>query len=273
MAVRNPVNAMVDVEEEAITNFPQSLQCDETQSATEATGTQSQYVTEPVTTQTAEAEIHIYSNDDTSTCSDEDEEAQHHQYASAAPPPVPDDDDDDGNPGQETTGYSTEMVQEDDSTSQIESGDDHKPYGIAAANVVYQATAVHHSLSHGNPTAVQQSLSHGNPTTVQQSLSYDNPTAARQSLSYGNPTAVQQSLSHDYPTTVQQSLSYDNSTAARQSLSYDNPAANYSVANANDVEMDSHLPTNTLYGQQSASACPAEAAVNPLYGKGLASAQ
>eukprot|EP00058_Branchiostoma_floridae_P018856 XP_002604345.1 hypothetical protein BRAFLDRAFT_85435 [Branchiostoma floridae] len=261
MAVRNPVNAMVDVEEEAITNFPQSLQCDETQSAAEATGSQSQYVTEPVTTHTAEAEIHIYSNDDTSIYSDDDEEAIHHQYASAAPPPVPDDDDDDSNPGQETTGYSTEMVQEDDSTSQMESGDDINPYGIAAANVVYQATAVHHSLSHGNPTAVQQSLSYCNPTAVQQSLSYDNPTAVQQSLSYGNPTAVQQSLS------------YDNPTAARQSLSYDNPATNYSVANANDVEMDSHLPTNTLYGEQSASASPAEAAVNPLYGGGPASAQ
>eukprot|EP00058_Branchiostoma_floridae_P018843 XP_002604332.1 hypothetical protein BRAFLDRAFT_88622 [Branchiostoma floridae] len=239
MAVSVSVDTVFDEEEEANTNTnpPQSSHCDETQSATEATGT-SHYVTETVTTQTAEAEIHIYSNDDTSIYSDDDEETPHHQYASAAPPPVPDYDDDGSNPGQETTGYSTEMVQEDDSTSQMESGDEHiKPYGTAAANAVYQATAIH-----------QISLSHGNATAVQESLPYNNPTVVQQSLTYNNPTAVQQSLYHR------------------------NPATNYSIANANDVETDTHLPTNTLYGQQSASASPlAEADVNPLYGSGPAS--
>eukprot|EP00058_Branchiostoma_floridae_P013856 XP_002599344.1 hypothetical protein BRAFLDRAFT_64303 [Branchiostoma floridae] len=241
MAARNPVNAMVDVveeEENTDANLPQSLPRDETQSATatEATGT-CQCVTETDTTHTTEADIHVYSNDDTSADSDEDEEAPHHQYASAAPPPVPDIDDDDGNPGQETAGYSTtEMVQEEHSTSQNESGDEDKPYGIAAANVVYQATAVHQSLSHGNPTicetpsydtptciAVQESLSHGNPTDVCESLSYDTPTVAQQSMSYGNPTctAVQQTLSYSNPNAVQQSLSYVNPTAVQQSMSYD----------------------------------------------------
>eukprot|EP00058_Branchiostoma_floridae_P018842 XP_002604331.1 hypothetical protein BRAFLDRAFT_88621 [Branchiostoma floridae] len=76
MTVRNPVNAMVDAEEEANTNasFPQSLQCDEAQTVAEATGT-SQGRTEPVTsgaTHTAEAEIHIYNNDDTHTYRDDD---------------------------------------------------------------------------------------------------------------------------------------------------------------------------------------------------------
>ncbi|CAH1264295.1 Hypp2930 [Branchiostoma lanceolatum] len=122
----------VDKEEGAKTdtNFPNSLQSDETQPAAGAT-------------HTAQAGVHYYSNGDTPVHSeDDDDEVLDHQYASAAPPPVPLYDDNGDDPRQEAARHSAETGQTEQSASKIvdtdESGDGHEPYGIAATNPVYE---------------------------------------------------------------------------------------------------------------------------------------
>ncbi|CAH1263964.1 Hypp2809 [Branchiostoma lanceolatum] len=169
MAVCISVDTVAELEEgaETNTNFPQSLPCHETQSTPEAT-TSFEGMTESgnaCATQVAQAEVHHYSNEDVSVHSDEDdEEVLHHQYASAAPPSVPVDDDNDDSPRRE----SAEMGSTDQSTSQIvdtvhEPGEEHEPYGIAAANAVYQATDyVHYNLSLGNPATLNQCYANAN---------------------------------------------------------------------------------------------------------------
>ncbi|KAI8494638.1 hypothetical protein Bbelb_278640 [Branchiostoma belcheri] len=141
---------MTDIDKEAKTdNSPQNMRCDEAQSArTEALQSTSRLhcVTESISAGTTQAEIHHYCNDD--------EEVLHHQYASAAPPPVPGYVGNDVTQAQETARHSAGTGAAEQTTSQIndtESGDEDVPYGIAAANTVYQAISENNGHFSGNP--------------------------------------------------------------------------------------------------------------------------
>ncbi|KAI8494633.1 hypothetical protein Bbelb_278590 [Branchiostoma belcheri] len=176
---------MTIIDKEAKTDdSPQNMRCDEAQSArTEALQSTSRFhcVTESISAGTTQAEIHHYCNDndskilhhqnassapppipvyddnvDTSLRSEDpnDEEVLHHQYASAAPPPVPAYVGNDVTPAQETARHSAGTGAAEQTTSQIdgtESGDEDVPYGIAAANTVYQAISENNGHFSGNP--------------------------------------------------------------------------------------------------------------------------
>eukprot|EP00058_Branchiostoma_floridae_P020868 XP_002606358.1 hypothetical protein BRAFLDRAFT_67601 [Branchiostoma floridae] len=78
---------------------------------------------------TTEAQVHHYDNDD---ALDADEEVQYHQYASAAPPPLP--------VCEETVAQGIEAVSEQPAfhLGNTETGEEEMPYGVAAANSLYQ---------------------------------------------------------------------------------------------------------------------------------------
>ncbi|KAI8516650.1 hypothetical protein Bbelb_052310 [Branchiostoma belcheri] len=177
------VNMTIIDKEAKTNNSPQTMRCDEARSArTEALQSTSRFqcVSESISAGTTQAEIHHYCNDNeevlhhqnasaapppvpvyddndgTSLRSEDpaDEEVLHHKYASAAPPPVPVYDDNDGTPAQETARHSTGTGAAEQTTSQIddtESGDEDVPYGIAAANTVYQAISENNGHFSGNP--------------------------------------------------------------------------------------------------------------------------
>eukprot|EP00058_Branchiostoma_floridae_P016974 XP_002602462.1 hypothetical protein BRAFLDRAFT_63449 [Branchiostoma floridae] len=91
------------------------------------------YVTEAHQADTngvAEAEVYHYDNDD---ASDADEEAQYHQYDSAAPPPLP---------VYEETAPKVLVEEESDQPAfhigNAETDEEEMPYGVAAANSLYQ---------------------------------------------------------------------------------------------------------------------------------------
>ncbi|KAI8494636.1 hypothetical protein Bbelb_278620 [Branchiostoma belcheri] len=175
---------MTIIDKEAKTdNSPQNMRCDEAQSArTEALQSTSRfnYVTESISAGTTLAEIHHYCNDNeevlhrqnasaapppipvyddnvyTSLRSEDpnDDDVLHHQYASAAPPPVPAYVGNDVTPAQETARHSAGTGAAEQTTSQIdgtESNDEDVPYGIAAANTVYQAISENNGHFSGNP--------------------------------------------------------------------------------------------------------------------------
>ncbi|CAH1266248.1 Hypp3327 [Branchiostoma lanceolatum] len=105
----------------------------------------SQGVTETAvadTTLTTQAEIHQYSNEDTSVHSGDTEEGQDHRHASAAPsrPPVCDDE---GSSSPGATGHSVNSDPLEAAAGQpasqiedIESDEEERPYGIATENEV-----------------------------------------------------------------------------------------------------------------------------------------
>ncbi|CAH1233900.1 LGR4 [Branchiostoma lanceolatum] len=85
---------------------------------------------------TTEAQVHHYDNDDEA---DADDEVQNHHYASAAPPPLP------AYEGTAAQAVATDMLEElrvsEQPAFQIgnaENGEEEMPYGVAAANSLYQ---------------------------------------------------------------------------------------------------------------------------------------
>eukprot|EP00058_Branchiostoma_floridae_P016975 XP_002602463.1 hypothetical protein BRAFLDRAFT_63448 [Branchiostoma floridae] len=105
---------------------------------------------------TTEAEVHHYDNDD---ASDADEEEQYHQYASAAPLPLP---------VYEETASKVLVEEESDQPAfhvgSTETGEEEKPYGVAAANSLYQRdtapnrsglTSVHECHASANYCAIE----------------------------------------------------------------------------------------------------------------------
>ncbi|KAI8513900.1 zinc ion binding [Branchiostoma belcheri] len=156
------------------TNSSQNLRCDEAQPArTKALQSTSRFrcVAESVTAGTTQEIHHQYAsaapppvpvyrdNDVTSMRSEDpaDEEVLHHQYPSAAPPPVPVYHGNDVTPAQETARHPAGTGAAELPTSQTdntEPGDEDLPYGIAAANGVYQTTDENHSLSSVNPALI-----------------------------------------------------------------------------------------------------------------------
>ncbi|KAI8511228.1 hypothetical protein Bbelb_103280 [Branchiostoma belcheri] len=135
---------------------------------------------------TTQAEIHQYSNDDTSGHSADTEEGQHH-YASAAPPPLPVGEDEDSSSPGATSPYPLQprSGQHVRQTDEIESDEEEMPYGMATENPVYEDT----NLNQINPTpyycAVNENQSETTPSVSRNSLygrQPENSTAAHDSI-------------------------------------------------------------------------------------------
>eukprot|EP00058_Branchiostoma_floridae_P003114 XP_002588602.1 hypothetical protein BRAFLDRAFT_107517 [Branchiostoma floridae] len=170
---------------------------------------------------TTEAQVHHYDNDD---ASDADEEEQYHQYASAAPPPLP---------VYEDTASKVLVEEESDQPAfhvgSTETGEEEMPYGVAAANSLYQRDT---APNHRGLTSEHACSSSSNNCAIE-----------------GNQ--MEESF---HVVAEANSLYHQDATANRRTLTGEhacNASANYCAIEGNQLEESFHVAAeaNTLYHQ------------------------